>query len=219
MVIHVTDRLTADDHLGAVEVPLAELMSSPDTLNKMASRRDNLGKGFPGTLEWSVGYMAKTTLEHHLPDAGDLVADLKEAAQIKLDESKTKPAAIGGINRQKDEALKELTDEIVSQTPPSKNWPSGILSVRVEQITGLDIPSTRDNTVHGGGEEEESSDLPSAFCTIIVNDERVYKTRTKMKSNKPYVRNTTPCSHDIDILVSSSTREPNVSSRTGWMRL
>ncbi|KAF9008651.1 hypothetical protein BDZ89DRAFT_1048082 [Hymenopellis radicata] len=177
-----SDRFTADDMLGSVEVPLADLMSYSDTLNKMAARRDTFTDGLPGTLEWSVGYMTKTTLEHHIADAGDLSEELKKAADVKLREAKT----IGGIDRQKDEDLKEMTDEIIAHTPPSAEWPSGVLSVRVEQITGLEVPKVRESGVANDGEEEESSDLPSAYCTIILNDERIYKTRTKMKTNKPY---------------------------------
>lgn len=210
------DRFSADDILGTVEVPLADLMSSSEYVNKVTTRRDTLGDGCPGTLEWSVGYMTKTTLQHHIADAGELTDELKAAAEVKLREAKAKPEAIGGIDRQKDEDLKEMTDEIIARTPPSSEWPSGIISVRVEQITGLEVPKTRDSSVKSGGEEEESSDLPSAYCTIIINNERVYKTRTKMKSNKPYVRDLFS-RRFCQLIFVSSMRELNVSSRAGLM--
>lgn len=49
------------------------------------------------------------------------------------------------------------------------------------------MENIRGSGVKGGGEDEEGDDLPSAYVTIVLNEERVYKTRTKMKSNKPYV--------------------------------
>lgn len=34
--------------------------------------------------------------------------------------------------------------------------------------------------------EEEGDDLPSAYCTIILNHQKIYKTRTKPKNAKPF---------------------------------
>lgn len=35
-------------------------------------------------------------------------------------------------------------------------------------------------------EEEEGDDLPSAYCTVILNHQKVFKTRTKPKNSKPF---------------------------------
>ncbi len=87
------------------------------------------------------------------------------------------------IKEQKQNDSKEKEDEIIASTKPSDEWLSGILSVSVEQITELGVPKVRE----AGVPEKEDSDLPSPYCTIIVNHQQVYKTRTKMKTKKPYV--------------------------------
>ncbi|KAK0485958.1 hypothetical protein IW261DRAFT_1548948 [Armillaria novae-zelandiae] len=86
------------------------------------------------------------------------------------------------IKEQKQNDLKEKEDEIIANTKPSDEWLSGILSVTVEQITELGVPKVRE----AGAPKNEDSDLPSPYCTIIVNHQQVYKTRTKMKTKKPY---------------------------------
>ncbi|KAJ8516371.1 hypothetical protein ONZ45_g6327 [Pleurotus djamor] len=80
--------------------------------------------------------------------------------------------------------------DIVSGTPPSDHWPSGILAVRIEQIEGLEIEKIRasgDQAIQMEHEEEDDGDgTPSAYCVVIINHQRVFKTRTKMVSGKPY---------------------------------
>lgn len=89
--------------------------------------------------------------------------------------------------------MKEKTEEIVSGTPPSLQWPAGILSVKIEQISGVEVvdprrSGTKSTNADDDVEDEEGDDLPSPYCTIIINHAKVYKTRTKMKTNNPYVR-------------------------------
>lgn len=35
-------------------------------------------------------------------------------------------------------------------------------------------------------EAEQSDDLPSSYCTIILNHKKIYETRTKPKNAKPF---------------------------------
>lgn len=63
-----SDRLTADDDLGRIEVDLKELMHSPNSKGKMWDRQDRFmaldaEKKMPGQLDWSVGYFAKTEIQ------------------------------------------------------------------------------------------------------------------------------------------------------------
>ncbi|KAF8873769.1 hypothetical protein BD779DRAFT_1664331 [Infundibulicybe gibba] len=146
-----SDRMTADDTLGIVNLPLKDLMTNSSTLNTISIREDQFtdasGSPWPGKLSWEK---------------------LREA--VARDHNET-----GEIEQQKKEDLKERSEEVIAGSKPAAEWPSGIVAVRIEQINGLE-----------GGEDEEADDLPSAYCTVIVNHERVYKTRVKVKSNKPF---------------------------------
>ncbi len=73
-----SDKCTADDDLGRVEVDLKELMHSSKTKNQMHNREDRFrdqdsSEHMPGTFSWSVGYYSmrrlgstKTSLRNRL---------------------------------------------------------------------------------------------------------------------------------------------------------
>lgn len=171
-------------------------MTQSETLNRRCSREDSLtdtnGRPMPGVLSWDVAYFAKTTLvQHHSSrekpeDVKTMQEHIEKGAEDKLREAKTHDES-GEIDRQKRQELKERTEEIIAGSRPNEEWPTGILSVNIEQITGLEVEKIRESGVREGGEDEEADDLPSAYCTIVINHQRVYKTRTKLKSDKPYV--------------------------------
>ncbi|KAF4614105.1 hypothetical protein D9613_007866 [Agrocybe pediades] len=192
-----SDRFTADDLLGEVEVPLHDLMSSDQSHNRMSIRDDELksekGDRMPGKLHWECGYFPKTTFDQHLAnkkhkDAQEIREKIEAEAEKKLREAKARDdqAEDGEVQQQKKEDMKEKSDEIIAGTKPTEEWPSGILSVRIEQIDGLELIKVRETGVKEDAEDSEDGDLPSAYCTIIINHQRVYKTRTKMKSNNPF---------------------------------
>ena len=63
-----SDRLTADDDLGRVEVDLKELMKDSRSKGKMWHRQDgfmamDVDEKLPGTIDWSVGYFPKTRIQ------------------------------------------------------------------------------------------------------------------------------------------------------------
>ncbi|KAF8907354.1 hypothetical protein CPB84DRAFT_1768999 [Gymnopilus junonius] len=193
------DRITADDLLGNVEVDLQEIMTSKESRNCMSVRTaslvDEKGKDWPGTLQYEYGFFAKTTFEQHLANksqnAEEIRTKISKEAEDKLREAKarerTEEAEADQVERQKKEDTRERTEEIVAGTSPIAEWPSGILSIQIEQVTGLEIQKIRQSGVKDdAGDEAEEDDLPSAYCTIIINHQRVYKTRTKMKSNNPF---------------------------------
>jgi hypothetical protein len=65
------------------------------------------------------------------------------------------------------------------------------LSVQIHNITGLEIEKLNKKRkekdgADGEDEAEESDDLPSSYCTIILNHQKIYKTRTKPKAAKPF---------------------------------
>ncbi|KAF9267810.1 hypothetical protein L218DRAFT_984691 [Marasmius fiardii PR-910] len=190
-----SDRLTADDLLGKVEVPLQDLVRSPETKNHINERSDELlgddGSKWPGQLVWSVGYYAKTTLEQHLSDKDadpkEIEEKVKADARRKLREAEARNHEDNPeIQEQTQEDLKEKTQEIMATSPPPAGWDSGILSILIDQITGVEVPNVRQTGVDSDMEQEESESLPNPYCTIVINHERVYQTRTKMRSNNPY---------------------------------
>jgi hypothetical protein len=190
-----SDRGTADDLLGVVEVPLKDIMSQESTKNQMTSREDHLcdyeGNPAPGILGWEVGYFSKCDVDDYLAKRGDVDIEqtkrqIEHDAEKKLREAKGLDES-GEIDQQKQEDLKERSDEIIAGSPPNDDWPSGILYIKIEQITGLEVQHIRESGVREEAEQEEDDDLPSAYCVIILNHQKVYKTRTKIKDNKPFV--------------------------------
>ncbi|EPQ58830.1 hypothetical protein GLOTRDRAFT_54343 [Gloeophyllum trabeum ATCC 11539] len=178
-----SDKRTADDLVGRVNVPLIELMKNPGTMH---SRVDKL-QGFedandmPGTLHWEVGYFDKAPLNKALkkadpqPNVPDVVKDKKQAQET--------PTVAD---------TQEEADAL--RTPPDPNIPSGILSVIIHQINNLERQDIKGNTGsregQGGQDTEEAAEegenLPNGYCEIIVNDDLIYKTRVKQYTSMPY---------------------------------
>ncbi|KAJ7066721.1 hypothetical protein C8F01DRAFT_714511 [Mycena amicta] len=191
-----SDRGAADDLLGTVEVNLHEIMQDPKTLNQMSSRTDGFTEvdgstKMPGELHFDCGYFAKTTLEQHLAEKGEsldqLKADVARQTERELREADTlQNSGKEEIDNQKKAELKDRGDEIIAGSRPMDKWPSGVLWIQIEQISGLVVPHARKSKMGEGESEDESDDLPSAYCTIILNHQRVYRTRTKLKTNKPF---------------------------------
>ena len=75
------------------------------------------------------------------------------------------------------------TEADAVHTPPDPKFPSGIVSIVVHQIVNLEIESLtgtyEDQREYSPGQEtgenteEESKNLPSAYCTILLNDQLV----------------------------------------------
>jgi hypothetical protein len=205
-----------------VQVPLKELITNDATKNRIAAREDGFsgydGKPCPGTLRWEVGYFEKAQLTEYLKKRGDTDIEatkrkIEEETERKLREADGLDES-GEVEQQKAEDLKERTDEIISGSAPSEDYPSGILYVKIEQIQGLEIPKIQQSGVDKGAEDEEGEDLPSSYCTVIINHQKVYKTRTKLKDNKPFVSNPSSLSNS-SANRHSSTPAPNASSAIG----
>ena len=83
-----SDRVSADDDLGRVEVPLKELMTSSDTNCKMHDRTDRFqsvkeSEIMPGTLDWSVGYYPKTRIQQTQLDNQNIEPDVRNLSDLK----------------------------------------------------------------------------------------------------------------------------------------
>lgn len=198
-----SDRATADDDLGRIEVDLKSILKDERSNGKMWDRKDGFhalkaGEGMPGKLVWSVGYYSKTRImdeqmahqksEPELKTVEDLKRKVHAESTDKLREAKDDESA--EVEQQKAQDLKEREDKIIIATPPLKDYPSGILSIVVHQITGLELEVINKNQLAkketDSDEQEEGDDLPSSFCTIILNHQKIFKTRTKPKNAKPF---------------------------------
>jgi Ca2+-dependent lipid-binding protein len=83
-----SDRTTADDDLGRIELDLKEIMQDQATNGKMADREDGFkslkkGESMPGKLAWSVGYFSKTRITDDQLAAQDEDPDIKTMDQLK----------------------------------------------------------------------------------------------------------------------------------------
>ncbi|PBK93314.1 hypothetical protein ARMGADRAFT_1013004 [Armillaria gallica] len=186
-----SDQRSADDLIGRVQVPVKQLMKCQ---NKMSRRSDKLA-GFEdadkmdGVLHWSIGYFDKVPLKKELeqPPENPPPPPPKTAPEMEMRPGDVAP----------NPAAKDLPPPPpdVQRTPPDPSYPSGILSVIIHQINNLELQ----NLSGAGGKEregqagqdtdepsEQSDNLPSAYCEIILNDDMVYKTRVKQYTSMPF---------------------------------
>ena len=198
-----SDRGSADDHLGNVEVDLKEIMHDSRSKGKMWDRQDGF-KGMegdeemPGKLDWSVGYYQKVRIQEDQIARQTSEKDVKSVQDLKEkvnreEAEKFREATDRDVSReielQKAKDLKDKEDQLVISSPPPQAFPSGILSIEVHNITGLQYESL--NKDRGEGEEGDDTedghhDLPSSYCTVLLNHKKVFKTRTKPKNSKPF---------------------------------
>lgn len=201
-----SDKYTADDDLGRVELDLKSLIGNPDSHNRVQKREDRFTGQDPdekmaGSLTWSVGYFSKTRIQPYQLEKQTVNEQIRTKEQLKdhVSELSTHKLREAGkapdddeLHQQKAQDYRELEDAMIISAPPSNEFPSGILSVQIHNITGLEISKLRrrDNTGKGkednDEEAEHNDDMPDSYCTIILNHKKIYKTRTKPKNSKPF---------------------------------
>ncbi|KAI0451734.1 hypothetical protein F5B21DRAFT_365259 [Xylaria acuta] len=199
-----SDKWTADDDLGRVEVDLKDLMHNQETSNRVQDREDRFAgedveEEMPGSLVWSVGYFAKTritkqqleaqTFNKDIRTKHDMKKHVSESAENKLREA-GKSSDDEEIQQQKTQDYHELENSMIISAPPSGEYVSGILSIQIHNLTGLQIRKLQKEEKEEAGdqddEDEQSDDMPSSCCTIILNHRKIFKTRTKPKNSKPF---------------------------------
>lgn len=181
-----SDRNTADDIVGKVELPIREMLQHPGRMYPQVSKLQGLDQGseMPGQLHWEVGYFGKPKLRPELRTDGkkkDLPENLKGDPTFE-DEK-------GIINNDEEDA--------VVHTPPDPIWPSGIVHIVVHQIVNLQLANIKGSDGNRKGKEyeparpfgenteEQGGDLPTSYCKILLNDQLIYRTRPKAVSSKP----------------------------------
>ncbi|KAI1768006.1 hypothetical protein GGR53DRAFT_479491 [Hypoxylon sp. FL1150] len=193
-----SDKWSADDDLGRVEVDLKSLMKTP---NKLQDREDRFAgedhdERMPGSLTWSVGYFSKMritsveleqqTIDEEIRTKEQLSQHISELSEHKLREA-GKPSDDEELKQQKAQDYRELEEAMIVSAPPSTEFVSGILSVQIHNITGLEVQKLQKE--EKGDDEDESEqheDMPDSYCTIIMNHKKIYKSRTKPKNSKPF---------------------------------
>ncbi|CCG83493.1 Putative uncharacterized protein B5O22.140 [Taphrina deformans PYCC 5710] len=176
-----SDRLTADDLLGRVEIDLTTLVKNPGVFER---RIDKVVGTSRTKMHWSIGFFGKRFVEElDVPAVEDsrVPPELRDHPDFK-----TKDPAW---------SVDSKIERLICRTPPNKEYP-GILSVQIHQINDLAVVSTR-KTLHNRqgrvldaedveqGKEDDSGSAPSSYCTVTLNDELVYKTRTRAYTNRP----------------------------------
>ncbi|KAI1800824.1 hypothetical protein F4811DRAFT_564431 [Daldinia bambusicola] len=199
-----SDRSSADDVVGKVELSLQKLIQHPGKMYQQVSKLRGVkaDSSMPGELHWEVGYFTKTEFRSSLRTDGKdttLPKEIRDKKELQDDKG----------------AVQNDQEDAVVHTPPDPLWPSGILGIVVHQIVNLELANVKGSEGgkrKGGREyepardageikEESSKKLPSAYCTVLLNDElvgfpvganyaaantpQVYKTRTKVVSSKP----------------------------------
>jgi Ca2+-dependent lipid-binding protein len=172
-----SDKRTADDIVGRVQRKLSDLVKGSN-VNKFIDLEDGL-MGFEdadtmqGKLHWRVGFFEKAKLNRDLIKT----AEQKEGDTALQKEATDRQATSVDSNEEAD-ALK---------CPPDTKWPSGILSMQVDSIIGLERrdvekgvkgkerEGTQGQDVTASGETPDH--LPNGYCELILNDDIVYKTR------------------------------------------
>ncbi|EGG02680.1 uncharacterized protein MELLADRAFT_49768 [Melampsora larici-populina 98AG31] len=177
-----SDERSADDLVGRVQLPVAEIMKNP---NKSERRTDKLrgfqdADGMPGSLTWSVGYYSKATLEAGLQK--NVISDSAHDPVPRGEPAGPKTPA-------------KHMHVSTTNTPPPQRWKSGILSIIIHHINNLERANLKgasgsDREGNAGQDTADASEhddnLPSGYCEIIVNDLMIYKTRVKQYTTMPF---------------------------------
>ncbi|KAK5944500.1 hypothetical protein PMZ80_003782 [Knufia obscura] len=181
-----SDRHTADDIVGKVELSMQKMIQHPGKMYPQISKLSGMNEGsdMPGELHWEVGYFGKPKFRPALRTDG---------------KDKSLPKSLQDKPEFQDEkgTLDTEDADAVAHTPPDPLWPTGICSIIVHQIVNLELENIKGSEGNRKGREfepakpygeatdEEAKTLPSSYCTILFNDVLVYRTRTKAVSSKP----------------------------------
>jgi hypothetical protein len=201
-----SDKWTADDDLGRVELDLKSLINNPESHNRIQKREDRFTGQDPdeemaGSLTWSVGYFSKTRIQQYQLEQQTINDQIRSKDQLKnyiteLSDHKLREAGKAAdddeLHQQKAQDYRELEDAMIISAPPSEEFASGILSVHIHNITGLEVQKLQKEDKNDGNKEdqedesERDDDMPDSYCTVILDHKKIYRTRTKPKNSKPF---------------------------------
>jgi Ca2+-dependent lipid-binding protein len=169
-----SDRATADDIVGKVQLSMQKMIQHPGKMYPQVSKLTGPSgeSEMPGELHWEVGFFGKAQFRSALRTDGKnhtLPEELRHKKELQDDK--------GAINTTHEDA--------VVHTPPDPLWPSGICSVIIHQIVNLELENIKGTEGSRKGREyepakdageiteEEHKRLPTSYCTILFNDQLV----------------------------------------------
>lgn len=169
-----SDRHTADDIVGKVELSMQKLIQHPGKMFPQVSKLSGMDADseMPGELHWEVGFFGKPKFRPALRTDGkdrNLPKELRDKEEFQDDKG----------------VIDNAHADAVSHTPPDPLWPSGLCSIVVHQIVSLELENIQGTEgsrkgreyepakPSGENTEEESGKLPTSYCTILYNDELV----------------------------------------------
>lgn len=169
-----SDRSTADDIVGKVELSMQKMIQHPGKMYPQVSKLKGMeaDSEMPGELHWEVGYFGKPQFRPALRTDGknpSLPDSLKDKPELQDDKG----------------VLDNDEENAVVHTPPDPLWPSGVCSVIIHQIVNLELENVKGSEGNRKGREyepakeageiteEESKKLPTSYCTILYNDQLV----------------------------------------------
>lgn len=141
----------------------------------------------PGTLSWSVGYYSKTRITEEQLSKQNVDENINTKEELKkkvsdITEQKLREATAHDetkeINQQEVQDYKSQEDAFVYASPPDSKHPTGILSIQIHNIIGLEVEALQKkdgDTADCEDEAENSEDLQSSYCTLIINHRKVYR--------------------------------------------
>ncbi|CAE6406868.1 unnamed protein product [Rhizoctonia solani] len=177
-----SDRLTADDVLGTVDIDIATLIHKK---NQSFRSIEPITRG-EGSLEFTVGFYEKADpnpafraekWKRKLPKPEESRSD--ESAEPSSNSTDTDGPLDDEEIMRPDGALNDL-EAAVMTCAPDPDLPSGILLIQVHELRNLGFKLNKGTKGRGHGpgsseeeEEEEGDGLPSAYCVVLVNDQKV----------------------------------------------
>ena len=169
-----SDRSTADDIVGKVELSMQKMIQHPGKMYPQVSKLQGMEaeSEMPGELHWEVGYFGKPQFRPALRTDGknpNLPPNLRDKPEFQDDKG----------------TIDDELEDAVAHTPPDPLWPSGVCSVVVHQIVNLELENIQGSEGNRKGREyepakeageiseEEGKKLPTSYCTILFNDQLV----------------------------------------------
>jgi Ca2+-dependent lipid-binding protein len=159
-----SDRASADDVQGSIEIEIFELLRKKNTVSRQSFEVTKSGsQDACGRLEFTIGYYDKLSPSDKFKTDGSnpqIPDDLKDYPEIKGTKATT---------------LSEL-EELVMRCSPDPEYPSGLLSIQIHEICNLEVRTEGKETIgsregkkgqdDGGTDEEQGERLPSSYCTL-----------------------------------------------------
>jgi hypothetical protein len=144
--------------------------------------------GYYEKLKITEYQLSRQTEDKSIRTKEDLRLHVSKASERKLREATAKDKS-KETKQQKVQDYQERETALICSSPPHPEYPSGILSIQIHNITGLEVEALQkrdESQADREDEAEQSDDLPSSYCTIILDHKKIYMTRTKPKNAKPF---------------------------------